>query len=315
MEVIELSLQQHHPFPALDDVSVAVGYFDGVHIGHRRVIETAKEEATRRGIKSGVMTFSPHPLTIIKNQPLTNYLITSKHEKMKAFQELNLDYVIVVQFDHLLAQQSPEAFVNQFLIGLNIQHVVGGFDFSFGHKGAGKIQQMDDYAQGRLTYSVVDEVSAESEKISSTSIREQIRQGQMQTVTNLLGRPFSIEAPVVKGYQRGREIGYPTANLDVDREHIIPHVGVYAIQVAVDDRIYDGMASVGFNPTFDDHPSEPVVEAHLFDFNESLYDQCITVYFLQYIRDEESFSDVDELVKRIEQDELEAKNFLQSNQA
>ncbi|WP_411955491.1 bifunctional riboflavin kinase/FAD synthetase [Alkalibacillus sp. S2W] len=312
MEVIELSLKQTEPMPVLDDVSLAVGYFDGVHTGHQRVIQKAIDEAERQGIKSGVMTFSPHPLTVIKNRPLLDYLITTHNEKIKEFRKFNLDYVVVITFNHDLAQLSPQAFVDQFFIALNVKHVVGGFDFSFGHKGAGKIQQMDEYAKNTLTYSVVDEVSSDGEKISSSRIRDLIKEGDMAESKRLLGRSFSIEANVEYGYQRGREIGYPTANLDVNQEHIIPRVGVYAIQVYVNNTCYDGMASVGFNPTFGQEHDQPIIEAHLFDFDDDLYAVNIEVLFLHYIRDEKAFSEVTELIKRIEQDEIEAKNFIRS---
>ncbi|GAA0461617.1 bifunctional riboflavin kinase/FAD synthetase [Alkalibacillus silvisoli] len=308
MKVIELNLKDQ--LTALDDVSIAVGYFDGVHKGHQAVIQEAVNQANHRGLKSGVMTFNPHPLTVIKNQPLTDYLITSLEEKLALFKQMNLDYVIIVTFDYDLAQLSPQNFVNQFFIGLNVKHVVGGFDFSFGHKGAGKIQNMDSYANGAFTHSVVGQVSLKDEKISSTLIREQLSLGHLQYTEKLLGRPFSIHAKVKEGYKRGREIGFPTANLEVSTDHKVPKLGVYAVYVKINGKNYEGMASVGYNPTFDDQHEKPIVEVNIFDFDDDIYGELIEVAFLKYIRNEEKFDGVDQLIDRIKKDEVEVKNFL-----
>ncbi|MDQ0350669.1 riboflavin kinase/FMN adenylyltransferase [Alkalibacillus filiformis] len=310
MEVIELSLSESSHFPKLDDVSIAVGYFDGIHKGHQAVIQTAIEQANELNIKSGVMTFSPHPLTVIKGEPLSDYLITSLDEKLDLFKSMDLDYVIIVTFDRDLAKLSPQSFVDQFFSDLNVKHVVGGFDFSFGHKGAGKIQEMESYSKGRFTHSVVDQVSLKNEKVSSTLIREQLSLGNLKYTEQLLGRPFTIKSKVKEGYKRGREIGFPTANLDVDPEHKVPRVGVYVVQIEYADKVYGGMASVGYNPTFENEHDKPIIEVNIFDFDQNLYGEEIIVSFMNYIRDEEKFDNVDTLVDRIKQDEIEAKKIL-----
>ncbi|WP_188205850.1 bifunctional riboflavin kinase/FAD synthetase [Alkalibacillus aidingensis] len=309
MELLQLSYSQLGRFPQLDELSVAVGYFDGVHKGHQEVIQTAVEEAEKQNIKSGVMTFAPHPLSVIKQQKLSDYLITSLEEKLEIFEELDVDYVIVVTFDQDLAKLSPQTFVDEFFINLNVKHVVGGFDFSFGHKGAGKIQDMRHYSKGAFSFSVVDQVSIGNEKISSTLIRQSLSKGEVSYVENLMGRPFSITAKVKEGFKRGREIGFPTANLNVDSEHKIPKVGIYAVTAEINGEHLYGMASVGFNPTFDDSHHEPVIEVNLFDFNQDIYGEDIKVNFHQYIRDEVKFDNVDELVEKIKEDEKKVKKF------
>lgn len=308
MQIVHLNYPSQYQMD-LDPTSVAVGYFDGVHKGHQEVIQEAINEAEQRKIKSAVMTFNPHPITVIKKAPLKDFLITSLDEKVNILKDMNVDYLFVVTFNHDLAKLSPEEFVNKFFIEMNVKHVVGGFDFSFGHKGAGKIQYMDDYSNGQLTYSVVDKVTYEGEKVSSTRVRDLLTEGNMSLVSKLLGRPFTLTAKVVHGEKRGREIGFPTANLDVDSSHKLPKIGVYAVKVYVNQQPYYGMANIGYNPTFTDDVERPLVEVHIFDFNQSIYNETIEVEFHHYIRPEEKFNNVEELIEYMKQDEAQTKNF------
>ncbi|GEL75831.1 bifunctional riboflavin kinase/FAD synthetase [Tenuibacillus multivorans] len=310
MQIFELTYP-NHLVKDIEETSMAVGYFDGVHKGHQQVIQTAIDVANDRGFKSAVMTFHPHPLSVLKQTQLEDFLITSLEEKKKYLESMNVDYMFIVTFNKELAQLSPEDFVQKFFIEQNVQHVVGGYDFSFGHKGAGKIQNMKQYAGEQLTYSVVDKVTYKQEKVSSTRIRETLDQGDMTLVENLLGHPYLISAEVVKGEQRGRTIGYPTANLAVPLEHKLPKVGVYAVQALVNNKYYYGMANVGYNPTFTDDVPRPLVEVNLFDFNEDIYGIMIDVEFRYYVRDEEKFDNAEQLISRMKEDEVETKNFFQ----
>ncbi|MGM8214516.1 bifunctional riboflavin kinase/FAD synthetase [Bacillaceae bacterium W0354] len=310
MEVIRITYPDHQPLKNNEPMSMAVGYFDGVHIGHQKVINSAIAIAKDRGIKSAVMTFDPHPITVLKQEKLNNFLITSLNEKILMFEQLGVDYVFIVTFNQQLSKLTPSDFVKHFFINLNVKHVVGGFDFSFGHKGAGKIQLMDEYANGQLLSTVVDKVSFEDEKVSSTRIRESIKNGDMTQCKKLLGRPFSLTGQVVKGHQRGREIGFPTANIEHAQEHIVPKVGVYAVTVFYNGKMYNGMANIGFNPTFMDQLVKPVLEVNIFDFNEDIYNKEIIVYFHRYIRDEKKFNSVDELIDQMKDDEIQTKKIL-----
>ncbi|RPF55949.1 bifunctional riboflavin kinase/FAD synthetase [Aquisalibacillus elongatus] len=310
MQVIHLNYP-NQDYYNVDPVSMAVGYFDGLHLGHQEVIHEAIRVADERNLKSAVMTFHPHPLSVLKQEPLKDFLITSLDDKIKLFSDLNIDYLFIVTFNKDLAKLSPEDFVQKFFIDINVKHVVGGFDFSFGHKGSGKIQKMNEYANGQLTYSVVDKVSYEGDKVSSTRIRDLLNEGQLEAVTKLLGRPFTLTAEVIHGEKRGREIGYPTANLHISTEQKLPKVGVYAVYAYVNGQSYYGMANIGYNPTFTDGIERPIVEVHLFDFDEDIYHQSIRVEFHYYIRDEEKFNDIDDLIARMKEDEIETKNFFQ----
>ncbi|WP_134339240.1 bifunctional riboflavin kinase/FAD synthetase [Filobacillus milosensis] len=294
-----------------EPTSMAVGYFDGVHKGHQEVINKAIEVAEQQNHKRGVMTFHPHPLSVLKGTQLTDFLITSLDEKIELFNQMDIDYLYIVEFNKDLAKLSPNEFVDKFFVDLNVKHVVGGFDFSFGHKGSGKIQQMDEYAGDRLTYSVVNKVTFEDEKISSTRIRETLDHGEMDLTEKLLGRPFSISAEVIKGHQRGRTIGYPTANLDISVEHKLPKVGIYAVRASVNGQRYFGMANIGYNPTFTNDIQRPIVEVYLFEFNKDIYGEIIEVEFYKYIRNEEKFNDVESLIERMKEDEKETKKFFQ----
>lgn len=313
MEIIRITYPELNQEKSLKPMSLAVGYFDGVHQGHQQVINTAKNFAEERGLKSAIMTFDPHPMTVLTGKKLENHLITSLDEKLSMFESLAVDYVFIVTFNKSLSQLSPTEFVKQFFINQNVKHVVAGFDFSFGHKGSGKIQNMDEYSNGQLTFTVVDKVTYENEKISSTRIRKTILEGEMELCAQLLGRPFSIKGKVVEGFKRGREIGYPTANIQIDEEHIIPKVGIYAVTIDVKGETFFGMASIGYNPTFTDHLKHPVLEVHIFDFNEEIYGEIVNVYFYRYIRDEIKFEQVDQLIDQMKDDEKEVKNFLSNS--
>ncbi|WP_027963235.1 bifunctional riboflavin kinase/FAD synthetase [Halalkalibacillus halophilus] len=308
MQVIYLNLEQVEKFPNLDHSSIAVGYFDGVHKGHQAVINEAISQAKLLQLKSGVMTFDPHPLEIIKGQQLEDYILTPLEEKINILEKYSLDYLIVVRFDQSLAKLSPQQFVDSFMKNLNMKHVVGGYDFAFGHKGKGKIQDMDLYTQDELTYSIVDKITEGTEKISSTLIREKIDLADLSEVENLLGRNFAITGKVVEGYKRGREIGYKTANLDVPSQQKIPKIGVYATIAEVNGKSYYGMTSVGYNPTFENEHAKPIIEVHLFNFDEEIYGHTIQVQFVKYIREELKFEGVDPLIKRIQDDEAIAKS-------
>lgn len=314
MEVIRLNYPEDYKRNHLKPSSLAVGFFDGVHWGHQQVIQAAIDYAKENNLESAVMTFDPHPLAVLKNEPLSNFLLTSLEEKKAIFEKMGIRYLFVVSFTKELAKLTPQEFVDKFFIDLSIHHVAAGFDYSFGHKGAGKIHDMDQYARGKLSYTVIDKVTFENEKVSSTRIRELLDQGQPNQANELLGRSYTLTGHVVKGYQRGREIGYPTANLEIDESRAIPKVGIYAVTAIVQGQNYDGMASIGYNPTFEEKHEQPIIEVHLFNFESDIYGESMQVSFCSYIRDELAFDGVDELTQELKEDERKAKEALKNNQ-
>ncbi|PKR78667.1 bifunctional riboflavin kinase/FAD synthetase [Halalkalibacillus sediminis] len=309
MKVFRLSKPEDASSQSFDPSTVAVGYFDGVHIGHQHVIQHAIDIADEKNIKSAVMTFDPHPKSVIKQEELHDHLISTLDEKISIFESMGIDYVFVVTFSQELSKLSPEKFVEHYFIDLNVKHIIGGFDFSFGYKGKGKLENLPEYTDEPIEFSVIDKVTLGEEKVSSTYIRQAVKNGDMKTANELLGRVFSLRAPVKKGHQRGRTIGFPTANLDIDSEMLVPKVGVYAVTATVNDEHLSGMANIGFNPTFEDIHEKPSVEVYLFDFDADIYGETIEVKFHHYLRDEETFSSVDELVEQMNEDEKQTKKF------
>ncbi len=283
--------------------ALALGTFDGVHIGHRRVIGTALREASERGLRSTVVTFDRHPLAVIdpSRQPR---LLTSLAEKQRLIAELDPDELAVLPFDSAMAMMSPEAFCGALLAGaLKARVVVVGENFSFGLGGAGDAAALRRCGEehGYETV-VVDLVTERGRTISSTRIRRLLRQGDLEEVREILGRPPSATGQVVAGVRRGRTLGFPTANVEVEAGTIFPGLGVYAARARVGDRWYRAAVNVGRNPTFasaDADTARVSIEAHLLGFEGDLYHTELHIDFLRRLRREERFGSVDELVEQM----------------
>lgn len=293
----------------LDPSVTAVGFFDGIHKGHQEVIQTAKEKAEELKLKCAVMTFDPHPSVVLKKGKQQAYYITPLSQKEELLEKIGVDYLFVVTFDTSLANLSPQQFVDDFFVGLNVSHVVAGFDFSYGHKGEGNMSDLPAYAKGRFDQTVISKVEKDEEKVSSTRIRSLLDDGEVAEVNELLGRCYSVRGTVVKGDQRGRTIGYPTANIEVNENYYLPKVGVYAVSVQLDGEHYYGMANLGYKPTFIEQADTPSLEVHLFDVKQDLYGRCMTVSFHQMIRDERKFNGVEEVKQQLEKDEAHIREF------
>ncbi len=286
--------------------ALALGTFDGVHVGHRRVIETALAAARERGLRSAVVTFDRHPLAVVdpERQPR---LLTPLAEKERLIAELAPDELVVLPFDRTMADLAPEAFCAGLLAeGLRARVVVVGENFNFGAGGAGDAGALRrcGVAHGYETI-VVELVTERGRTISSTRIRRLLREGELEEVREILGRPPSATGRVVAGVRRGRTLGFPTANVEVEAGTIFPGIGVYAARVLVGGRWYRAAVNVGHNPTFTSRDAEkaPVsIEAHLLGFCGDLYHEVVRVDFLHRIRGEERFASPDELVARMRRD-------------
>ncbi|WP_404459280.1 riboflavin biosynthesis protein RibF [Oceanobacillus kapialis] len=309
MRTFELTYPHSMVLNELPETVSAIGFFDGIHKGHQKVIQTAVNEAKDRGMESAVITFHPHPSVVLKKDVQHVKYITPIREKQEILQKLDVDRLYIIQFNKELAALSPQAFVDHFLKGLHIKHVVAGFDFSYGHKGKGNMQTIEEHANGVFSTTQVDKVVLDGEKISSTKIRSLLKEGRLEEVTNLLGRPLSVSGTVVKGDQRGRTIGYPTANISVNEEALLPKVGVYAVKVLYKHEVYEGMASLGFKPTFTDQLEEPVLEVNIFDYNNDLYGEELRVEWHSFIREEKKFTGVEALVNEIAADENKVRRY------
>ncbi len=286
--------------------SVAIGTFDGVHAGHRAVMRRAMELARERGLRSAVVTFDRHPLSVIDPARVPR-LLTGNREKERLIAELGPDELVLLPFDERLARMSPQAFCGELLAGtLGARVVVVGENFNFGAGGAGDAAQLAvcGEACGYETV-VVPLVTEHGKTISSTRIRRLLGAGRLEEVREILGRPPSAAGRVARGDQRGRTLGVPTANVDVEAGTIFPGRGVYAARVHVGERWYRAAVNVGHNPTFRSKDAETThitVEAFLLRFSGDIYHDDIRVDFLHKIRDERRFESVETLVAQMRRD-------------
>ncbi|MEB3101115.1 bifunctional riboflavin kinase/FAD synthetase [Ferviditalea candida] len=291
---------------------LTIGYFDGVHLGHQALINRTKELARLRNLPSSIMTFHPHPREVLGHVKNARY-ITPFNEKLKQFERLDVDHTFILTFDDVLSKLSPEAFIDQVLIPLRVDSVVVGFNFTFGHLGKGTTDLLRDYAGERFDVSVVRPVHLDDVRVSSTLIREQLHSGHMQTVRDLLGRPYHVTGNVVQGEGRGHTIGIPTANLKLDAPYALPPNGVYAVRVILEGSVYQGVLNIGRKPTF--HESfQTSLEVHIFDFSRTIYGQRLDIEFQAFLREERKFASPGQLVEQIRRDMEQAKTLLGSLQ-
>ncbi|PRS61017.1 bifunctional riboflavin kinase/FAD synthetase [Bacillus sp. GBSW19] len=295
-----------------DPSVMALGYFDGVHLGHQKVIDAAKSIARKEGLALAVMTFHPHPSHVLQKAREPKDLITPLEDKIDFIEQLGADYLYIVQFSESFAALSPQEFVDQYLDELNVKHAVAGFDFTFGRFGAGTMETFDEYGKGRITATIVPKLSNQDRKVSSTLIRSALKNGDVEYVSELLGKPYQLRGIVIHGDKRGRTIGFPTANVGLSAEYIIPPTGVYAVRAEVKGKVYDGVCNVGYKPTFyEKRPDQPAIEVNLFDFNEEIYGEPIKLQWFKRIRSEQKFNGIQELTVQISQDKEEAIQFFQ----
>ena len=279
---------------------LALGNFDGVHLGHRAIFRQVRARAQAIQGTGMVFTFDPHPSRLLRPD-LAPPLLTTFEQKMRLIAAEGVEVGLRVPFTDAFAQQPPEAFIQEVLCGaIGARELVVGYDFRFGHRRAGTVEYLQDAA---ATYgyrvTVVSAISVAGLTVSSSNIRALIQRGDVEEASRLLGRYYAIEGPVVEGFRRGRTIGFPTANVQPINE-IAPQTGVYAVRAAWREASFDGVANVGYNPTFGNDALS--VEAHLFDFQADVYGETLRVEFVRKIRDERKFDSIDALVEQIGRD-------------
>lgn len=314
MEIIHLSYPHHmKPEKNLGPISLALGFFDGVHKGHQQVIGEAIRFAKDGNVKSAVMTFDPHPSLVLGGRKEDVVYITPMQQKMEILKEMGVDVCFVMRFTSEFAKLTPEQFIQFFIRDLKAVHVTAGFDFSFGAKGKGNMTLMEEQGQGAFQVTTVDKQSDGEEKISSTRVRTLLKEGEVGEVCRLLGRPFRISGTVVNGDKRGRTIGFPTANVEPELGTFVPARGVYAVRIRVQGELYNGVCNIGYKPTFNDPDSKKTtIEVFILDFDKTIYGEMVDVEWYQRIRDEQKFSGIDELKQQIERDKETAIEFFKS---
>lgn len=280
---------------------LTIGNYDGLHLGHRRIIERVKLRAREIDGTSMLMTFHPHPLHILR-QERELPSITPEEQKEKVIEEMGIDVLFVVPFTGEFSRITPEAFVETILCRrLAIKGIVIGHDFRFGSEGEGDVTLLERMSRSLGFFvEVVDPVTLEGERVASNRIRTLLADGDVVQSARMLGRPYVIAGTVVRAKGRGTTIGFPTINLQTDYP-LIPRNGVYVTEAEVDGRWLRAVTNIGHNPTFE-AGMERSIETFILDFNGDLYDKKVKLRFLKRIRDEERFSTVEELKRRIAED-------------
>lgn len=287
----------------LTQTACAMGMFDGVHLGHHMVLEQAIRESTINHLQSVVFTFSNHPQSVISQTPTP--LLSSPEERLAAFQALGFDAVLMLDFTPDLQQLSADEFVHQILVDtLHVKAVSVGYDHRFGkgRKGDGTFLKAQGEQYG-FKVDIVEPVRVDQQIISSTLIRKLLSYGDLDRANQYLGHPYTITGQVVEGVGRGKTIGFPTANLTIPPNRLVPAQGVYAgvVQVEGSPTHHPAVCNIGLAPTFGDQ-SVPRVEVHLLNNSANLYGKTLTFYFLHHLRAEKTFPSVDELIRQIQQD-------------
>ena len=299
--------------PAFRNAVITIGTFDGVHMGHRQLINKLKSEALLINGETVIITFHPHPRKVVSSAILGIRLINTLDEKLELIEELGIDHVVVVPFTEVFANQPAEDYVKNFLIDKFHPHtIIIGYDHRFGRDRLGDYRLLEnktkeyDYQLKEIPKHILENIS-----ISSTNVREAILHGDMKTAETLLGYEFFFSGIVVDGDKLGRKLGYPTANLRIqDEEKITPGNGIYAVyaQLAGSTEKLKGMMSIGFRPTVDG--KKRVIEVNIFDFDQDIYGLSLRVYVKKYLREEVKFDGLESLVKQIDQDKLNSLDVL-----
>jgi len=289
-----------------NNIVIGLGNFDGVHIGHQKLISEVVNLAREIGGTPAVFTFYPHPMAVLDPENCPPLLL-SQEAKQKFIARMGVEVLLLVPFDLEFARLSPEGFISDVLNKeLAARGVVVGYNYTFGHCGRGTPDLLKEYAD-RYQYQlrVVPQVTIGGQVVSSSLIREMLVKGQVAEAAKYLGYYPFIEGQVVVGDRRGGRLGFPTANLNIDQTYLVPANGVYSVKVQVDGEAYLGVANIGFKPTF--QGKERNIEVHLLDFYQDLYGKHIKVNFIMRLREEKKFTTPSDLIKQIEQDIIQAR--------
>ncbi|MFE4709661.1 bifunctional riboflavin kinase/FAD synthetase [Paenibacillus sp. NPDC056722] len=289
---------------------VALGQFDGLHLGHVSVIASAVALARKEGVPAAVMTFHPHPKDVMGKGDYEGYL-TPQADKQKLLADMGVDILYIVEFNEQLSRVSPQNFVSVMLLPLHVITAVVGFDFRFGYQGEGDAEMLSELGGGAMNVETVPPFLLNGEKVSSSGIRKSLQTGELELANAWFGRFYHLRGMVGHGEKRGRTIGFPTANLQLDDRFVTPAKGVYAVRVFYNDQVLHGVMNVGVKPTFHEGVIAPSFEVHLFDFAGDLYDKHLKVELVSYIRPERKFESIPALIAQIGQDSETAKQLLQ----
>jgi riboflavin kinase/FMN adenylyltransferase len=302
-------MQVHHDYKQtrFRNPVVTMGVFDGVHLGHRMLLQRVAEEAARRGSEAVAVTFDPHPRIVLTGDPSHLRFLTDIEERIDLLGETGIDHLVIIPFTPELSRMTACEFVEAVLCRhLGVSHLVTGFDHHFGNRHQGNIATVTE-CSARLGFSVSREEAfmIAGEAVSSTGIRRVLERGEVKRAAIMLGYSYSVRGRVVSGKRIGRNIGFPTANISPHfRYKLIPASGVYAVEVMVenDPKWHIAMLNIGHRPTIKDSDGQSTIEAHLIDFGSDLYGKNVTVRFHERLRDEMKFGNIDALVAQLQRD-------------
>lgn len=295
MEIINIDLN----YIAKEESVIALGNFDGVHKGHVELINRAINNAKKLNIKSSILIFKEHTDNIIN--PKKKNLITTNETKFEIFRKLGVDIVYIINFTRKFMNYSPDRFIKEFLIdSLKIKAVVVGYDYTYGYMKKGDIKHLLKYKDKFQIIDIVDEIKEGGHKISSTWIRKLILSGQIKEANILLTRPYKLIGKVIHAKGLGQKMGYPTANLDLIDNFVIPKFGVYDSNIIIGEKSYKAATNIGTNPTVENDGIK--VESHILNFNEDIYDKVVELELIDFIRPELTFETINELFEQIKKD-------------
>lgn len=297
--------------PAFHNAVLTMGTYDGVHFGHRQIIKRVIELAKEIGGESIMLTYDPHPRIALNPQTKLQLLCTLE-EKIEMLVDLGIDHVVIAPFTKEFASIEASDYIEEFLVKhFNPNTIVIGYDHHFGKNRTGNIDLLKEfspkygYRVEEISKQTIDDIA-----VSSTKIRNALLAGQIQTANNLLLAPYSLKGKVIHGNKIGRELGFPTANIDVQESmKLIPNPGVYAVLIEYNQLKYNGVLSIGYRPTVVEN-SHLTVEVFIFDFSENIYDKELKIIFMDKIRDEIKFSSKEALIEKMHEDVLDAKRIL-----
>ncbi len=292
---------------------VTIGTFDGIHIGHRKIIEQLLKAAEAHGLKSTILTFFPHPRMVLQ-QNVGLQLINTIEERIKILQKTGIDNLIVYPFTKEFSRLEAQDYIEQVLIDqLNAKRVIIGYDHHFGRNRTADIHDMHHFGkQYDFEVEEIPEQDIDNVSVSSTKIRKALKKGNLEKANRYLGAPFILTGKVIKGKQLGQKIGFATANIHIAEDYkLIPKNGVYVVQTEIDGKRYYGMMNIGTNPTVGGIGQS--IETHLFGWNEELYGRQLTMEIHTRIRDEKNFSDIKALIAAMERDEQFSKKFIRTH--
>ena len=278
--------------------AICLGYFDGIHLGHRELINKTVKEAKEYSLTPTFLTFDPDPNFVLGFKK-KNELIMPLEDRFKLVKELGIEDIIVLKFDEESMNLEPNEFIDYLINTLNVKNITVGFDFSFGKRGKGRVKDL--LALDNIKVNVIEELKVNDKKVSSSFIIEDIKNGNVESLKDTLGQLYSIKGTVIKGLGNGKKLSFPTLNIDPLDEYVEPKYGVYAVKVKLKGNEYLGMANIGFHPSISEL-DKALLEVHLFDFNEDVYGEKVTCTFLSYIREERKFPSLKDLINQLDYD-------------